>query len=60
MNPARSIAPALFASGSYVGQLWPFIVAPIAGAMIAGFLGRMLYEDSSIVDTVFVEERRTT
>ena len=58
VNPARSIAPALFAGGGYIGQLWLFIVAPIAGAMIAGYLARTLYEDSSIVDTVVVEERR--
>ena len=58
VNPARSIAPALFAGGGYVGQLWLFIVAPIAGALIAGFLGRILYEDSAIVDTVVIEEQR--
>ena len=57
VNPARSIAPALFAGGAYVGQLWLFIVAPIVGAIAAGLLGRMLYEDSKIVDTVIVEER---
>ena len=57
VNPARSIAPALFAGGGYIGQLWLFIAAPIAGAMAAGYLARMLYEDSSIVDTVVVEER---
>ena len=58
VNPARSIAPAIFAGGGYVGQLWLFIVAPIAGALIAGFLGRILYEDSAIVDTVVIEEQR--
>jgi aquaporin Z len=58
VNPARSIAPALFAGGAYIGQLWLFIVTPIAGALIAGFLGRMLYEDSAIVDTVVIEEQR--
>ena len=58
VNPARSIAPALFAGAGYVGQLWLFIIAPIAGAMIAGILTRILYEDSSIVETVVVEERR--
>ena len=58
VNPARSIAPALFAGGGYIGQLWLFIVAPVAGAMTAGYLARSLYEDSSIVETVVVEERR--
>jgi len=36
VNPARSIGPALFAGVDAIGQLWLFIVAPIAGAVIAG------------------------
>jgi aquaporin Z len=36
VNPARSIGPALFAGGGPIGQLWLFIVAPAAGAMVAG------------------------
>ncbi|MBV9811467.1 MAG: aquaporin Z [Acetobacteraceae bacterium] len=58
VNPARSTGPAIFAGGGALGQLWLFWVAPIAGAMIAGALGRALYEESTIVDTVVVEERR--
>ena len=30
VNPARSIGPALFAGGWAIGQLWLFIVAPLA------------------------------
>ncbi|GIF19250.1 aquaporin Z [Paractinoplanes tereljensis] len=37
VNPARSIGPALFAGSGPLGQLWLFIVAPIAGGLIAGF-----------------------
>ncbi|MDB5414528.1 MAG: aquaporin [Rubritepida sp.] len=44
MNPARSTAPALFAGGEYIGQLWLFWLAPIMGAMIAGVLARVLYD----------------
>jgi len=44
VNPARSIAPALFAGGAYIGQLWLFIVAPILGAAIAGLVARALHE----------------
>ncbi len=36
VNPARSIGPALFAGGDSILQLWLFILAPIAGALIAG------------------------
>ena len=38
VNPARSIAPALFAGGGALSQLWLFILAPIAGAVLAGVL----------------------
>jgi aquaporin Z len=37
VNPARSIGPALFAGGDALGQLWLFVLAPIAGALVAGF-----------------------
>ena len=59
VNPARSIAPALFAGAAYIGQLWLFVVAPIVGAIVAGALGRVLYENSSAVDTI-VEEYRAS
>ena len=42
VNPARSTAPALFAGGWALEQLWLFWVAPIAGAAIAGFVYRWL------------------
>jgi aquaporin Z len=58
VNPARSTGPALFGGGAYLAQLWLFWVAPIAGAMVAGVVGRWLYEPSGIDDTIVVEERR--
>jgi aquaporin Z len=45
VNPARSTAPALFAGGWALQQLWLFWVAPIAGAAIAGFVYRWLSPD---------------
>lgn len=57
VNPARSTGAAMFAGGEYVAQLWLFWLAPIAGAMIAGVLAKMLYEPAGIVDTVVVEKR---
>lgn len=44
VNPARSTSQALFAGGDYVGQLWLFWVAPIVGAIVAGFIYKSLFE----------------
>jgi aquaporin Z len=38
VNPARSTGPALFKGGWALGQLWLFWVAPIIGAILAGFV----------------------
>jgi aquaporin Z len=41
LNPARSLAPALIGAGTNpgaLGQVWLFIVAPLIGAGIAGYL----------------------
>ena len=35
INPARSLAPALFVGGGAIGQLWLFIVAPLCGVGLA-------------------------
>jgi aquaporin Z len=37
VNPARSIATAIYGGTDSLAQLWVFIVAPIVGALIAGF-----------------------
>jgi aquaporin Z len=37
VNPARSLGPALFERGDALGQVWLFIVAPLLGALAAGF-----------------------
>ena len=44
VNPARSTAPALFVGGWAVGQLWLFWVAPIIGAVVAGWVYRAGFE----------------
>jgi aquaporin Z len=38
VNPARSISQALFVGDWALGQLWLFIVIPIAGAALAGIV----------------------
>jgi aquaporin Z len=44
VNPARSLAPALFVGGWALSQLWLFIVFPIVGAVAAGVAYRLILE----------------
>ncbi|WP_261166068.1 aquaporin Z [Microbacterium sp. Marseille-Q6965] len=44
VNPARSIAAAIYGGGDALVQLWVFIVFPIVGAMLAGFAYRALFD----------------
>ena len=44
MNPARSLAPALFVGGWALAQLWVFIVFPIIGGIVGGLAYRYLLE----------------
>lgn len=41
VNPARSIAAAIYGGATPLGQLWVFIVAPLVGAAIAGLVVRV-------------------
>jgi len=42
VNPARSTGTALFVGDWALAQLWLFWVAPIAGALLAGWLSRIV------------------
>ena len=44
VNPARSMSQAIFAGGEYLTQSWLFWVAPIAGAVVAGFIHKALFD----------------
>jgi aquaporin Z len=44
VNPARSLAPALFVGGWALSQLWVFIVFPIIGGVIGGLIYRFVLE----------------
>jgi aquaporin Z len=43
LNPARSIATAVFGGPDALGQLWVFLIAPPVGALIAGFTWKYLF-----------------
>ena len=42
VNPARSIAPALFQGGEALSQLWLFIIAPFIGAALSAVVWNYL------------------
>ena len=42
VNPARSIAPALFEGGQALSQLWLFIVAPLIGAALSAWVWKVI------------------
>jgi len=46
VNPARSTSQALFVCDWAVGQLWLFWLAPIVGALLAGFVYKTLSPDN--------------
>ena len=47
VNPARSTGVAVWAGAEAVGQLWLFWLAPIVGALIAGWVYRNVFSEQS-------------
>lgn len=45
VNPARSIAPAIFEGGQALADLWVFIVGPFIGALIAAGIWKAIGEE---------------
>jgi aquaporin Z len=63
VNPARSLATALFAdaSPSALGQLWVFILFPLIGSVVGVFVWLLIDEatlESTILDTGFLRRTR--
>ncbi len=42
VNPARSLGPAIFAGGDALSDVWVFLLAPLAGAVLAAALFTLL------------------
>jgi len=51
VNPARSTGPAIFAGVELFQQVWLFWVAPILGALVAGFFYLKFFDDSTSTKT---------
>lgn len=45
VNPARSLAPAIFLGGEALKQVWVFIVAPFVGSALAAFTYKFLNKE---------------
>jgi aquaporin Z len=48
VNPARSLAPALFVRGWALSQVWVFIVFPVVGGVVGGLVYRALFERPAV------------
>ncbi|MFE5409090.1 aquaporin Z [Microbacterium sp. NPDC056569] len=57
VNPARSIAAAIYGGPGPLSQLWVFIVFPIVGGLLAGVLHRALFEPKGTLPPVQAEAR---
>jgi len=53
VNPARSLAPAVFIGGTALHQVWLFLLAPLVGAALAAFVFNLLkahrHDDDALV-----------
>jgi aquaporin Z len=45
VNPARSLATALFGGTTALSQVWMFFVAPILGGVIGGLIAKWLHDE---------------
>ena len=47
VNPARSLAPAIFQGGTALSQVWVFIISPLIGAALAAYVFKYLNTEKS-------------
>lgn len=60
VNPARSTGVAIFAGAQLFSQVWLFWLAPILGAIIAGFVYYQVFEPPVVQATVNTDEYNTS
>ena len=58
VNPARSLAPALFVGGAALSQVWLFWIAPIFGACLGAALYKFIGEERSVQKSLPVKESK--
>jgi aquaporin Z len=58
VNPARSTGPAIFVGGWALSQLWLFWLAPIVGALLAGFVHRAVMEGAVLEPPIVGSPKR--
>lgn len=51
VNPARSIASAIYGGPEALAQLWAFLVFPVVGGLLAGFLFKPLFDRTKALTT---------
>ncbi|MDZ7953671.1 MAG: aquaporin Z [Nostoc sp. DedQUE12b] len=56
VNPARSTGVALFAGVQMFSQVWLFWIAPILGAILAGWLYAAVFSESTVSERQNIEE----
>lgn len=65
LNPARSLAPALFVGGGALAEMWLFTLGPAAGALLAVLVWRLVEPrgnaaaTASILESSPTEQQRT-
>ena len=57
VNPARSIGPAIFTGGEALNQLWVFILAPIAGAVLAAVFYKFVLKEKTKKEVPTIVEK---
>lgn len=60
VNPARSLAPAIFSGSEALSQVWLFWLAPLIGACIGAVLYKFICEEGKLHFTFGVGEKRET
>jgi aquaporin Z len=51
VNPARSLAAAIYGGNDAMAQLWVFLIMPAVGGLVAGFTWKYLFSRAAVLTT---------